>query len=350
MDTKAAVKRALQTPMAQNEVWQPIATAWFDKWKAYVNFDAVADVKKVEGLHPGPVDNGPLKGSIGDELRRDMEAERDYVLLPEATANMLLDVFGGGPEFPRHVNMVDDSIYRSMEVELWPVRVHLTLQDAVNDAKKDLFRAYVTTPTRIWLRETPPEPEVTDTSMGRHLTTDIVEWDGDWHVIGSAALSRRMKDIRGDGDCVELIIEVAPTPNPTPSVWPRSQLLDTWKSGIHKDDMFDARDAHGHFGAATVIHVSATGDLVVRYWTGGDDEWIPTNDFEYRIAPLHSHSRTTSVPTVDMTAPSSLHKRPREIPPATTGRGGKIHDAARVAQRWGFTTELVTELVTMRSK
>jgi hypothetical protein len=45
MDTKAAVKRALQTPMAQNELWQLIATAWFDKWKAYVNFDAVADVK-----------------------------------------------------------------------------------------------------------------------------------------------------------------------------------------------------------------------------------------------------------------------------------------------------------------
>jgi hypothetical protein len=39
MDEKATVKQALQTPLVHNEVWQPIATAWFDKWKAYVNYN-----------------------------------------------------------------------------------------------------------------------------------------------------------------------------------------------------------------------------------------------------------------------------------------------------------------------
>jgi hypothetical protein len=302
------------------------------------------------------VDNGPLKG-FGDELRRDLVAERDYVLLPQSTANMLLDVFGGGPKFSRHIRMVDDSIDRSIEVELWPVRVHLylcdsshptpepqgpqfrrlyyrwdrKLQDAVKDAQNRLFSAYVTTPIRCWLRETPPKPEALDTDMGRRLTNDMVEWGGDWHVIRSAVMGRRMKDIRGDADCIELIIEVAPSPNPKPSDWPRFHLLEAWKRGIRMGDMIDARDAQGHFKAATVIQVSEVGDVVVRYWTGGVDEWILTKDFEYRFAPLHSYSSATSVPTVDMTAPCTLGKRP----PATTSVPGGVeenHDSARLAK------------------
>jgi hypothetical protein len=39
MDEKATVKQALQTPLVVNEVWQLIAAAWFDEWKAYVNYD-----------------------------------------------------------------------------------------------------------------------------------------------------------------------------------------------------------------------------------------------------------------------------------------------------------------------
>eukprot|EP01033_Poteriospumella_lacustris_P003550 gene3550-2588_t len=408
MNTKAAVKQALKTPLVQNEVWQPIATAWFDKWKAYVNFNDVADVKKVEGLHPGPVDNGPLKGSIGDELRRDLVAERDYVLIPQATATMLVDVFGGGPKFPRTIRVVDDAIDRYVEVELWPLRVHLylcdsghptpepqgpqfrrryyrwtnKLQEAVNDAKKHLFSAYVTTPIRCWLRETPPKTEALDTNMGRRLTNDMVEWTGDWHVIRSDVMGRRIKDIRGgDPDCVELIIEVAPCRHPKLSDWPRFHLLEAWKRDIRMGDMIDARDAQGLFRTAAVIQVSEVGDVAVRYWTGGNDEWILTKDFEYRIAPLHSHSSATSVPTVDMAAPCTLGKRPREMPPMTTsvrGGGEENHESARVAEvnrgvcgelsrsgsgigsgsttttppltRWWFTIELVTELVTKRSK
>jgi hypothetical protein len=47
MDEKAAVKQALQTPMVFNEFWQPIATAWFDKWKAYVNYDDDEEVRRL---------------------------------------------------------------------------------------------------------------------------------------------------------------------------------------------------------------------------------------------------------------------------------------------------------------
>ena len=43
MDEKTKVKQALKSPLVLNKIWQPIATAWFDKWKAYVNFDAVVD-------------------------------------------------------------------------------------------------------------------------------------------------------------------------------------------------------------------------------------------------------------------------------------------------------------------
>jgi hypothetical protein len=33
------VKRSLGTQFMENQVWQPIATGWFEKWKVYVNFD-----------------------------------------------------------------------------------------------------------------------------------------------------------------------------------------------------------------------------------------------------------------------------------------------------------------------
>ena len=75
-----------------------------------------------ETRHPGPVDNRPLKGSFRDDLRRDLKAERDYVLLPQATADMLLDVYGGGPRFRRKV-----AGNRLLEVDLWPVYVTLYL-------------------------------------------------------------------------------------------------------------------------------------------------------------------------------------------------------------------------------
>jgi hypothetical protein len=198
----------------------------------------------VKGCHPGPVDNSSLKGSFGLEMRRDLEAERDYVLLPEETADLLLKRYGGGPAFPRNVILADDSDDGTMEVDLWPLFVYtyicdrshptpephalymqtnyyvscMKLQGVINDEERSWFHSDKTkTPTRYWLRETPPNPGAADTDISRRLTNDIAEWDGDWHVIQSASMSRRMKDIRGgDRDFVELIIEVAPCPNPKP--------------------------------------------------------------------------------------------------------------------------------------
>eukprot|EP01033_Poteriospumella_lacustris_P018772 gene18772-13527_t len=323
MDEKTKVKKALKSPLVLDKVWQPIATAWFDKWKAYVNFDAVAGVKTVKDRYPGPVDNSPLRGSFGDELRRDLKAGRDFILLPQESADLLLKRYvPQGLTFQRR--------YFASGIKL---------QQAVTDVKSllfGLFRIDKSTPTRYWLRETPPTPDATTaTGMGRRLTNDIVEWDGDWHV-NQRAMSRRLKDIRGDGDCVDLIIEVAPFRNPKPSDWPRFHRLEAWKQGLRLGDMIDACDAHDQFdfAAATVVHVHADGDLKVRYWTSGGDEWILASDLGRCIAPLHSHSRATSVPaTVDMAPPTKLvtRKRPCEWPPAASnddaGGGEKDHGA-----------------------
>eukprot|EP01033_Poteriospumella_lacustris_P017347 gene17347-12401_t len=331
MKEKTRVKLALQTPLVLDQVWQPIATAWFDKWKAYVTYDAVGDVEKVKGLHPGPLDNDPLQGRYCGELDGDLVADRDYVLLPEATAGLLIKRYGGGPTFPRNVNLADDSDDRSMEVDLWPAcvtlylcdRSHPTpdplerekvahnycpscmkLQEAVEDVASVFTIDNTDTPTRYWLKSRPAPGLSITGGMGRRLTNDMVDWTIGWHVVGSAEMSRRLKEIRG-GDVhtiVEVIIEVAPFRDPKPSDWPRSHLLEAWKQDIRMGDMIDARDAEGHFEAATVVHVSEAGDLVVRYWTGGDDEWILASDFDRRIAPLHSHSRDTTELKVDMTS------------------------------------------------
>eukprot|EP01033_Poteriospumella_lacustris_P017345 gene17345-12399_t len=126
MDEKATVKQALQTPLVHNDVWQPIATAWFDKWKAYINYND--DEQTVGARHPGPVRNRTLKGSFTEELRRDLVAERDYVLLPHAAAQMLLTKYGGGPKFRRRVRT--SPVDLSLAVDLWLVRTNLYLCDS----------------------------------------------------------------------------------------------------------------------------------------------------------------------------------------------------------------------------
>ena len=33
------VKNSMNTPLDEEQIWQPIATKWYEKWKIYVNFD-----------------------------------------------------------------------------------------------------------------------------------------------------------------------------------------------------------------------------------------------------------------------------------------------------------------------
>ena len=302
------------------------------------------------GRHPGPVDNSPLKGSLADELRRDLVVDRDYVLLPQESADLLFQLYSGGPTFPRKVKCADAFNGRSMEVDLWPVRVSLylcdhsyptpdpegpfsqrrffpsgmTLREAVTLVERRLFHFDINTPTRCWLRETPPNPVATAAGMGRRRTNDKVEWDGGWHLIGSA-MGCRLKDIRGDGDCIELIVEVASCRDPKPSDWPRFHLLEAWNERIRMGDLIDARAAQGHCKAAAGIHENEVGDLVVRNRT--ENERIGASDVDCRIAPLHSHSAATSAPTVDTTARSTqVTQRASDKPRATSDEGGSANE------------------------
>jgi hypothetical protein len=40
-EEKCEIKQSLGTQFVENQLWQPIATIWFEKWKIYVNFDEV---------------------------------------------------------------------------------------------------------------------------------------------------------------------------------------------------------------------------------------------------------------------------------------------------------------------
>jgi hypothetical protein len=114
---------------------------------------------------------------------------------------MLLTKYGGGPKFPRRVRT--SPVDQSLEVDLWLVRTILylcdrsqptpvsrrgpkhhrflfhcgwTLQNIVNFAVQSHFHIDVTiTPIRWWLLETPPQPNVTATGMGRRLTNEFVD-------------------------------------------------------------------------------------------------------------------------------------------------------------------------------
>ena len=108
---KATVKTGLGAAMKQGAVWFPLATKWFVAWKAYVDWEnewseaerGPRPTDMLQSLHPGPIDNTPLLGTVGDELRPGLAENVDYVLLPRDAYRDLAQAFGGGPALGRVV-------------------------------------------------------------------------------------------------------------------------------------------------------------------------------------------------------------------------------------------------------
>ena len=79
-------------------------------------------------MHPGPIDNSVLNvGAYGDELRRGMMENKDYVLLPDDVFKMLAKEYTGGPHFGRKVlNKGTDWVPNNF-VDLYPIRFEVYL-------------------------------------------------------------------------------------------------------------------------------------------------------------------------------------------------------------------------------
>lgn len=133
MRMKNAVKKGLKESLTVGSVWAPVAMRWFEAWKAYVDFEddwlveerGARPADLMQSLHPGPIDNSPLQGAVGDELRRGLTEDVDYVLLPLTIfETTLVGAFGGGPNFSRKVQIKhgSSSMTRTLFLDLYPVR------------------------------------------------------------------------------------------------------------------------------------------------------------------------------------------------------------------------------------
>jgi len=133
MRMKAAVKTGLGVAMKEDAVWNPLAMQWFVAWKAYVDWeDEWSEAERgprpldlLQSLHPGPIDNTPLLGTVGDELRPGLAENVDYVLLPRDVCRDLAQVFGGGPDLGRYVQIkrgASSSAAGIPFLDLYPVR------------------------------------------------------------------------------------------------------------------------------------------------------------------------------------------------------------------------------------
>ena len=321
-EEKADIKRALKTSFQEGAIWQPIAISWFDKWKNYVNYDDEVpeprDKEVIDSLHPGEVDNTGLQGSFGDEMRRDAVEGRDYILLPNSFANMLLEKYGGGPPFPRKVLNVGQYYNPIYQVNLWPVRIEVYLcdrtqptpvqtddrfkrryfnknmeLDKVAEDLSSLFHVHRhSSSTRYWLRDTPPDTSAEEKKgTGRMLTCDVVDFDGDWRFVRSDA-NRNIQEVLGERDCIELIIEVSTFRMARDADWPRFHQLEAWKQDLRVGDMVDVKDRKGKFYAAKILSIDEQRNLMVHFfgWDESNDEKILASEINNRVAPLHGHS------------------------------------------------------------
>jgi DUSP domain len=130
---KATVKTGLGTAMTLKAVWCPVAMPWFVAWKAYVDWeDEWSETERgprppdlLKSLHPGVIDNAPLLGTVGDELRPGLAENVDYVLLPRSAYLSLVREFDGGPDLGRYVQIkrgTGSSAAGIPFLDLYPVR------------------------------------------------------------------------------------------------------------------------------------------------------------------------------------------------------------------------------------
>lgn len=353
-DEKRLVELSLTNVLIPGQKWEPISMEWFLKWKLYAeanNDDSESD------LYPGPIDNSMLQGKYDDELKPGLVDNENIVILPCSITNKLFSKYSGGPRFLRDVSNFGSVYHTKYQVSLYRVRVEAYLcdqenplpesspsdhhivrffhkQTAYKDVVDGLVRSFALSPyssgVRCWLREheddvcaensevSGPEPGSDDSfptttveefsckgsptaeitgdlkraRVGRVLTTDVTDKSGLW-IYQRHSPDLTIEDVRGNDDCVRIIIEAAPTRKPDDSQWPRAHILSKWKAELRVGDVVDACDQQGKWFVGLVKEVLPSGDVKMHFkgWAAMFDETIPASKVATNIQPLYVHSQ-----------------------------------------------------------
>lgn len=278
----------------------------------------------VDNLHPGEIDNSSLQGSYGDEIKRGLIDGKDFVLLPNVTADALMLKYGGGPQFPRDAINIGTYYAPIIQVSLYPIRVevyhcdrlhpepsrelpthfmvryfkkNITLDSMADELASKFHIISYSSSKRYWIKETPPQQDDDSTSkrarVGRMLTADVVDFVGDWRYVRNGK-TRPIQDILGERECIELIIETTQNRAPDEKDWPRYSKLEAWKDSLQSGDCVDCMDQHRKWYEAIIKGVdSNTGNISVHFRGWGDDfdEIIPRPFVHNKIQPLYTNTQ-----------------------------------------------------------
>ncbi|KAJ8451081.1 hypothetical protein Cgig2_026890 [Carnegiea gigantea] len=125
-----------ESNLKEGTLYYVISNRWFTSWGKYTQRDdgyAIGEhsPELPDGIDaPGPIDNSDLVSDANDdevdnlELIRTLEEGRDYVLVPEAVWNKLLEWYKGGPPLPRKM-ISQGTICRKFCVEVYPLCLKL---------------------------------------------------------------------------------------------------------------------------------------------------------------------------------------------------------------------------------
>ncbi|KAF5734940.1 Ubiquitin carboxyl-terminal hydrolase 10 [Tripterygium wilfordii] len=116
-----------ESHLKEGDLHYVVSKRWFSSWRRYVGINDDSDhgqssdshymdvIPSKAGNRPAPIDNSDIVQSGSDsegdepELRRSLEEELDYVLVPQEVWEKLVEWYKGGPALPRKLILVGNT-------------------------------------------------------------------------------------------------------------------------------------------------------------------------------------------------------------------------------------------------
>ncbi len=279
----------------------------------------------IKSLYPGEIDNSSLKGAFGDELKRGLVDTQDYVLLPSDVVAPLVNHYKGGPQFPRTVQNLGTVLRPLYQVVLYPVRFDIFYCDDKTPEPKDKpdqIRYYAANPSfksavdsfkslffvtgfpiRVWLKDNCIDASSVESlsvngdykrartsGLHRRILSEDVERHNNWKLFRAYSdFEGSVRDILGDGESIQIIIESVKKYSPLEVDWPRNKFLQDWKKSLQSGDLIDAFDKSRKWNIGKVKTVDQEGNVSVHFigFNESCDIVINAQDHISRILCLH---------------------------------------------------------------
>ena len=138
----SAMKEAKE--LKENDVYCYVALRWARTWVEYTQCEAFWQLKPSgdgKGADPGPMDNSALLLKRGGrypvvEIKRNLQAVRDYISVPLQVYKLWEAWYGGGPRIERKARAMSTGVIEP-QVSVIKYPIHLVLLDVKKDGTPD---------------------------------------------------------------------------------------------------------------------------------------------------------------------------------------------------------------------